>query len=148
ASLVSVSAVWNCSYLARKCRARTRPCGAYPQPRMQLSNADLSAAASAALVARTALPGGHASPGDRLVHDAADGAGAAAALGAATEAAIDLTGRARGSLGRERAAHVVVAQHIAGADDHGSGAFQPVFSSFCNYLAEARPAGKAKTREL
>src|SRR5215470_19287415 len=38
---------------------------------------------------------GAAGPGDRLVHEPADGARAAAALGTAAEAAIDLAGRAR-----------------------------------------------------
>ena len=55
---------------------------------------------------------------ERLVHDLADGAGAAAALGAATETAIDLPGRARPRLRRDGGADIVVAQNIAGADDH------------------------------
>src|SRR5262245_62047699 len=60
---------------------------------------------------------------DRVVHDAADGARAAAALGAAAEAAIDLAGGGRRLLGADRRAHVVVAQHVAGTDDHGRSAF-------------------------
>jgi hypothetical protein len=54
----------------------------------------------------------------RLVHDLADGAGAAAALGAAAEAAIDLPGRTRRRLRRDGGADIVVAQNVAGADDH------------------------------
>src|SRR3954451_6918869 len=54
-----------------------------------------------------------------LVHDLADGAGAAAALGAAAEAAIDLPGGARPRLRRDGGADIVVAQNVAGADDHG-----------------------------
>lgn len=52
-----------------------------------------------------------------LIHDLADGAGATAALGRTAKAAVDLARRAR----RRRcagAAHRLVAQHIAGADDH------------------------------
>src|SRR4029077_16442109 len=57
--------------------------------------------------------------GQRLVHDAPDGAGTAAALRTATEAMIDLAGRARRTFtGRERAAHVVVREHVTGTDDH------------------------------
>jgi len=55
---------------------------------------------------------------ERFVHYFADGARAAAALRAAAETAIDLTRRSR----RRRAhgaAYLVVAEHIAGADDHG-----------------------------
>src|SRR5205814_4213683 len=55
----------------------------------------------------------------RLVHDLADGAGAAAALGAAAKAAIDLPGRARTRLRRDGGADIVVAQNVTGADDHG-----------------------------
>ena len=53
----------------------------------------------------------------RLVHDLADGAGTAAALGAATETTINLSGRARRRR-RAGAANGLVAQNIAGADDH------------------------------
>src|SRR5262245_36009745 len=81
---------------------------------------------------RTAASSGAASAGDCLVHDAADGACATPALGTAAETAIDLAGRARGPLGRERRAHVVVAQHVAGTNDHGGRASQPAFSSLCN----------------
>ena len=56
---------------------------------------------------------------ERLVHDVADGARAAAALGAATEAAIDLPRRARTHLRRDGGADIVVTQDVAGTDDHG-----------------------------
>jgi hypothetical protein len=60
---------------------------------------------------------------ERFVHDAADGAHAAPALGAAAEAAIDFTGGARRRLvARKRGTDVVVGQHIAGADDHSKSA--------------------------
>ena len=52
-----------------------------------------------------------------VVHDLADGAGAAATLSTAAEAAIDLTRGAR----RARVhgdPHIMVGQHVAGADDH------------------------------
>ena len=54
----------------------------------------------------------------RLVHDAANGARTTPALGATAETALDLAGRARRGLG-DGAAHLAVAQHIAGTDDHG-----------------------------
>ena len=56
---------------------------------------------------------------NRLVHDAADGARAAAALDAAAEATIDLAGGARRLFGTDRGAHVVVSQHVARTDNHG-----------------------------
>ena len=55
----------------------------------------------------------------RFVHDLANGAGAAAALGAAAKAAIDLASRARTHLRRDGGADIVVTQNVAGADDHG-----------------------------
>src|SRR5262249_16325589 len=58
--------------------------------------------------------------GDRLVHDPADGARASATLGTAAQAAIDLAGRARGFHGAECRPHIVVAEHVAGTDDHGN----------------------------
>src|SRR6266403_355492 len=87
----------------------------------------------AVLAGRAALAAGAAGAGDRLVHDLADGARTTPALRAAAEAAIDLAGRARRLLGTERRAHVLVGQHVAGADDHGKGGVPTGFSSFCNY---------------
>ena len=64
---------------------------------------------------RTALRTG----GQRLVHDAADGARATPALRAATEATIDLVGGGRTGRGTiERGPHVAVAEDIAGTNDH------------------------------
>src|SRR2546429_9163185 len=77
----------------------------------RLSKADLVALQTA----RAAAAGRR----DRIVHDAADGARATAALGAAAEAAIDLPGRSWRLLGADCRAHVVVAQHVARTDDHG-----------------------------
>jgi hypothetical protein len=67
---------------------------------------------------RSALLGAGAK---RILDDLVDGAGAATAFGAATEAAIDLPCRARQPGGRsaDRAADVVIAQNIAGTDDQG-----------------------------
>jgi hypothetical protein len=65
---------------------------------------------------RTATAAGRA--GDGLVHDALDGAGAPTALGAAAETAIDLAGSAGGHRRGDGAAHIVVAEHVTGADDH------------------------------
>src|SRR5215510_5895874 len=86
-------------------------------------NADLRGCLAAVLSARAACAGGAAGSRDRLVHDPADGARATSALGAAAEAAINLTGGARRSRRTQRCPHVVVGQHVAGTDDHGSPAF-------------------------
>jgi len=56
---------------------------------------------------------------ERLVHYTADGARAAAPLGAAAEMAIDLAGRER-PLRLEGGADILIGQHIAGTDDHGA----------------------------
>jgi hypothetical protein len=57
-------------------------------------------------------------PGNSLIHDALDGAGATTALGAAAETTIDLPGRTGSRRRGDGAAHVMVAEHVAGADDH------------------------------
>jgi hypothetical protein len=77
----------------------------------------------------------------RLVHDAPDGAHAAAALGAAAEAAIDLAGPARRG-GGDRAADIVVGEDVAGTDDHGK-----IQTRLCWRLDAMpfRPASKGKT---
>lgn len=54
----------------------------------------------------------------RLVHDLFDGACTAAALSAATEAAIDLSGGARQIFGHG-ITDVVVGQDVTGTNDHG-----------------------------
>jgi hypothetical protein len=56
---------------------------------------------------------------DGLIDDLADGAGATAALGATAQAAINLTGRTAVRCARG-VAHLVVGQHIAGANDHSA----------------------------
>jgi hypothetical protein len=60
-----------------------------------------------------------AGAGQRLVHDSSDCAGAAAALGAATEAPVDLAGGTWGAGRDHGATHIMVGEHIARADDHG-----------------------------
>jgi hypothetical protein len=55
---------------------------------------------------------------ERFIHDLADGSRAAAALGAAAQAAIDLAGGARARLRPHRSADIMVAQNVARADDH------------------------------
>src|SRR5438477_9991879 len=62
---------------------------------------------------------------------AADGARAAAALGAAAETAIDLPRVSWRRSVVERRAHVVVAQHVARTDNHGGGCSRG-FSPLCN----------------
>ena len=55
----------------------------------------------------------------RLIDDALDGASAATAFGAAAKAAIELLGIARKVVGGfHRVADVVIAQHVAGTDNH------------------------------
>ena len=66
-----------------------------------------------ACAARRASTGG----AERLLHDLVDGTGTAAALRTTAETAIDLPGRARRRR-CTRAAHGLVAENIAGADDH------------------------------
>ena len=58
-----------------------------------------------------------AGAGQRFVHDGADRAGAAAALGAAAEAAIDLR-RGMRRAGAHGTPDIVVAQDVAGTDNH------------------------------
>jgi len=74
----------------------------------------------------------------RLIHDLADGAGAPAALGAATQATIDLPGRTGTDFRRDGGANIVVAQNIAGTNDH-----RRVLSG---QLILERPAGCKKNR--
>jgi len=69
-----------------------------------------AAAGSAALRSRR---------GDRFVHDAPDGARTASALRTATEALIHVASRAgRRVAARKSCAHVVVGEHVTGADNH------------------------------
>lgn len=56
--------------------------------------------------------------GQGFIHDAPDRARATSALGAASEAIIDLAGRARDFAARQRRAHVMIGEDVAGADDH------------------------------
>src|SRR5262249_39178838 len=81
------------------------------RPKRRLSNDDLVALRSACAAA--------AGRRDRVVHDAADGARATAAPGAAAEAAIDLPRAARAPPGPRHPPPRVGAQHVARTDDHG-----------------------------
>ena len=68
---------------------------------------------------RTPCTAGFGANAKSFIHDLADGAGATATLGAATKAAIDLPCRpGRLLCVSDDTANVVVAQHIAGTDDH------------------------------
>src|SRR5437667_12276172 len=76
------------------------------------------AAAAAAAVRRAAF--------DRVGHDPLDGSRTAAAPGTAAQASIDLGG-ARRRFRVDYAAHILVGDHVAGADDHGwSGGTTPI----------------------
>src|SRR5882757_4122822 len=58
----------------------------------------------------------------RFVDDGLDRPGAAAAFGAAAEASINLLGMAHGVVGLgDSGADVVIAQHVTGTNNHGSG---------------------------
>src|SRR5689334_16701762 len=103
-------------------------------PRMRTS-AEMARDGSSAL-AVTAATGRCAGP-DRLVHDAPDGGEAAAALRAAAEAAVDLTGRARACV-RHGGAHLGVGEHVTGADDHRKARWRPRGTG-----PEIRPAAAA-----
>src|SRR2546430_17429395 len=80
----------------------------------------------------------------RFVHDRADGARAAAALRVAAEAAVDLARRPRRFARTERRAHVAVAQHVAGADVHGSWAFRSSWFPGQLSIYERDRPGKSK----
>ena len=68
---------------------------------------------------RTSGAAGLRTVAQRFVDDGLDGARATAALGAATEASVDLLGIARNVWRTlDGIADVVVAQHVAGTDNH------------------------------
>jgi hypothetical protein len=114
------AAIWNYSNLAQN-PWRDKGDGATPAAQNTITCLKgPSGGAAAVLAARAAVAAGVAGAGDGFVHDAPDGACAASALGAATQAPINLAGGARRSLGRERGPNVLVGQHIAGTDDHGN----------------------------
>jgi hypothetical protein len=75
-----------------------------------------------AVAVRTAGAAGLGAGAQRLVDDRLDGARATAALGAASETAVDLLGIA-GKILRalDGTTDVAVAKHVAGTDDHWSG---------------------------
>jgi len=86
------------------------------------------------MIAAVALAAGAAPRRQRIVHDLADGARAAAAFGTASEAAIDLRGGARprfGSMMHGRS-HVMIGDHVAGTDDHGA-TTPGAIGTICNY---------------
>jgi len=75
---------------------------------------------STGMTMRASRAAGPRTRAQRLIHDLLDGASAPAALCTATETSIDLPRRARRHLRNAHgAAHVVVAQDVAGTNDHG-----------------------------
>ena len=74
------------------------------------------------MAVRTTDAAGLGAGAQRLIDDGLDGARATAALGAASETAVDLLGVA-GKLLRtlDDAADILVAKHVARTDDHESG---------------------------
>ncbi|MGY4231348.1 hypothetical protein ACVIIW_000295 [Bradyrhizobium sp. USDA 4449] len=81
---------------------------------------------------------------ERFVDDRLDGAGAPAALGAAAETSIDLLGMTHSIIGLgDGGADVVIAQHVTGTNDHGSG--RP-FSDASSSIFKGPPGCKRKNR--
>jgi hypothetical protein len=81
---------------------------------------DLDIRLSAGMAVGASRAAGSRTWAKRLIHDLLDGASAPAALCAATQTSIDLSRCARRQLGDTHgAAHVVVAQDVAGTNDHG-----------------------------
>jgi hypothetical protein len=71
---------------------------------------------------RTAGTAGLGAGAERLGQDGLDGARTSAAFGAAAEAAVDLLGVARKGLGgTDGIADIIVAEHVAGTDNHENG---------------------------
>jgi len=71
--------------------------------------------------------------GKRLIHDGADCRGAAPALGAAAEGAIDLGRRAGAIRARvEARTHRAIGEDIAGANDHEDLQFGVALTSTCS----------------
>jgi hypothetical protein len=74
------------------------------------------------LAVRASGAAGLGAGAERLIDDGLDGARASAALGAAAEASIDLLGIAGKVLGgADGAANIVVAEDVAGTNDHKNG---------------------------
>ena len=74
---------------------------------------------SASLAVRTSGAAGLGAGTQRLIDDRLDGARASAAFGATTETAIDLLGTTREIVrGADGVADIVVAEDVAGANDH------------------------------
>src|SRR5215831_2400318 len=113
--------VWNNSNLAQNTRhdkgaEHPRPCAAAI---IKCWFAELAAMPAAWATLGACVAGAS----DRLVHDPADGSRTPAALRATAETAVDLAGRAGPLRKGDRRADVPIAQHVAGADDHGGRRF-------------------------
>jgi hypothetical protein len=68
---------------------------------------------------RTGGGTGFAGAAEGIIHDGADRAGAAAALRAATEAAVNIDRFARTRIGRDAVTDLGVGKYVARANDHG-----------------------------
>src|SRR5262249_22111441 len=82
------------------------------------TKADIRLGSSSMLATRAAIAAAGARACDRLVYESTDRTGATAALWAAAEATVDFSGSARLAGVVDRAAHIAIAQHVAGTDDH------------------------------
>jgi hypothetical protein len=96
------------------------------------------------LAVRASRAAGLGAGAQRFVHDLLDGAGAPAALGAATQTSIDLPRRAWRHLSRTHGvAHVVVGEDVTGTDNHGIRDTRRVRS-----LNKVRPEPDAKEKNV
>ncbi|SPP93645.1 conserved protein of unknown function [Bradyrhizobium vignae] len=86
---------------------------------------------------RTAGATGLGAGAEGFVDDRLDGPGTATAFGTTAEASVDLLGMAHGVLGLgDGGADIIIAQHVTGTNDHGSGrSFGDAPSSIFNRLA-------------
>jgi hypothetical protein len=91
---------------------------------------DLGAAAAAGAAFAAGLT-------QRILEDLADGARAAAALGATAQTPVDRAGGLCRALGLRRRTHVMVGQHIARADDHVASPRQ-ILSISLLWISQAR----------
>ncbi|MBB4377569.1 hypothetical protein GGD61_002215 [Bradyrhizobium sp. SBR1B] len=95
------------------------------------------------VVVRAAGTAGLGARAESFVDDGLDRPGAAAAFGATAEASIDLLGMAHGVVGLgDGGADVVIAQHVTGTNDHGSG--RPFVMRHHRYLT-GPPDAKGKS---
>src|SRR5262245_12353951 len=114
------SATWWRTPAAASAVSRLRPeVSKNSSAALSSNEGELARSITTCVPAMASFAGCRTGAAERLVHEAADGARAAAALGAAAETAIDPAGRAH-PLRLDGGADILIAQHIARTDDHGA----------------------------